>query len=168
MEGFLQSLKIEDMREQERVCCLAGPIAQNMGRKHDWRVTGTLWWRGKPYDRLSDEYQDLLDRAYQALFDQSEQFRTALCGHGRRTSDAHNRQVGSVRDDPDRRGALHAARTSPRRRIGVIGDGLVRRRRLRHRSNSVRFRRYLPPGRWLGLMPACDPLQASGSFPKML
>jgi hypothetical protein len=48
----------------------AGPVAQS--------VTGTLWWRGKPYDRLSDEYQALLNRAYQALFDQSEQFQTAL------------------------------------------------------------------------------------------
>src|SRR5258708_7422596 len=30
MEGFLQSLKIEDVREQERVCYLAGPIAQSV------------------------------------------------------------------------------------------------------------------------------------------
>ena len=37
---------------------------------------------GKPYDRLSDEYQSLLDRAYQALFDQSERFRTALAATG--------------------------------------------------------------------------------------
>ena len=85
MEGFLQSLKIQDVREQERVCCLVGPDAQSVGRKHDWRVTGTLWWRGKPYDRLSDEYQGLLDRAYQALFDQSERFRTALAATGAAT-----------------------------------------------------------------------------------
>ncbi len=82
MESLLQSLKVEDVRVQERVCRLAGSVAQSVGRKHDWRVTGTLWWRGKPYDRLSDEYQALLDRAYQALFDQSEQFRTALVATG--------------------------------------------------------------------------------------
>ena len=82
MEGFLQSLKIQDVREQERVCSLVGPVTQSVGRKHDWRVTGTLWWRGKPYDRLSDEYQGLLDRAYQALFDQSERFRAALAATG--------------------------------------------------------------------------------------
>jgi predicted NAD-dependent protein-ADP-ribosyltransferase YbiA (DUF1768 family) len=82
MEGFLQSLKIQDVSEQEQVCCLVGPVAQSVGRKYDWRVTGTLWWRGKPYDRLSDEYQGLLDRAYRALFDQSERFRTALSATG--------------------------------------------------------------------------------------
>ena len=53
MEGFLQSLKIEDLTEQERVCGLPGPVAQSVGRKHNWSTTGTLWWRGRPYDRLS-------------------------------------------------------------------------------------------------------------------
>jgi predicted NAD-dependent protein-ADP-ribosyltransferase YbiA (DUF1768 family) len=78
MEGFLQSLKIEDMSEQEHVCSLAGPVAQSIGRKYDWRRTGTLWWRGEPIDRLSDAYQTLLDRAYDALFAQSYEFRSAL------------------------------------------------------------------------------------------
>jgi predicted NAD-dependent protein-ADP-ribosyltransferase YbiA (DUF1768 family) len=82
MEGLLQSLKIEDRAEQERVCGLAGPVAQSVGRKYDWSVTGTLWWRGKPYDRLSEDYEGLLDRAYQALFDQSETFRDALAASG--------------------------------------------------------------------------------------
>lgn len=78
MEGFLQSLKIADAREQERVCGLEGPVAQSVGRKYDWRADGLLWWRGVSYDRLSDAYQTLLDRAYQTLFDQSKMFRDAL------------------------------------------------------------------------------------------
>ena len=78
MEGFLQSLKIADKREQERVCALEGPVAQNVGRTYDWRADGLLWWRGMSYDRLSDAYQGLLDRAYQTLFDQSKKFRDAL------------------------------------------------------------------------------------------
>ncbi|HEY7245266.1 MAG TPA: hypothetical protein VH678_15455 [Xanthobacteraceae bacterium] len=78
MEGFLQSLKIEEIAEQERVCSLAGPVAQSMGQKYDWRTTGTLWWRGEAIDRLSDAYQKLLDRAYDALFAQSNDFRAAL------------------------------------------------------------------------------------------
>jgi len=78
MEGLLQSLKIADTAEQMRVCGLEGPAAQSIGRKHDWSATGTLWWRGEPMDRLSDAYQALLDRAYQALFDQSKTFRDAL------------------------------------------------------------------------------------------
>jgi hypothetical protein len=70
------------MAEQERVCGLAGPVAQSIGRKYDWSITGTLWWRGQPHDRLSDDYQGLLDRAYQALFDQSKNFRAALAASG--------------------------------------------------------------------------------------
>lgn len=85
MEGFLQSLKIADTDEQVRVCGLEGPVAQSVGRKHDWRHTGTLWWRGTLYDRLGDDFQALLDRAYQALFDQSKTFRDALAA----TGDAH-------------------------------------------------------------------------------
>ena len=82
MEGFLQSLKIEDLTEQVRVCGLPGPIAQSVGRKHNWSTTGTLWWRGRPYDRLSEDYQALLDRAYDALFEQARGFRDALAAAG--------------------------------------------------------------------------------------
>ena len=82
MEGFLQSLKIADAAGQERVCGLPGPIAQNEGRKHDWKTTGTLWWKGVVVDRLSDEYQALLDRAYLALYEHSKKFRDALAATG--------------------------------------------------------------------------------------
>ena len=82
MEGFLQGLKIEDRTEQERVCGLPGPIAQSVGRKHNWSNTGTLWWRGRPYDRLSQDYQALLDRACDALFEQVRDFRDALAAAG--------------------------------------------------------------------------------------
>jgi predicted NAD-dependent protein-ADP-ribosyltransferase YbiA (DUF1768 family) len=78
MEGLLQSFKIADVDEQERVCGLEGPVAQSVGRKYDWSTDGTLWWRGVPYDRLSDSYQALLDRAYQTLYEQSKTFRDAL------------------------------------------------------------------------------------------
>lgn len=82
MEGLLQSFKIADEAEQVRVCGLAGPVAQSVGRKHDWQTTGTLWWRGTLYDRLSDDYQLLLDRAFDALFEQSKTFRDALAATG--------------------------------------------------------------------------------------
>jgi predicted NAD-dependent protein-ADP-ribosyltransferase YbiA (DUF1768 family) len=84
MEGFLQSLKIEDSAEQQRVCGLVGEAAQKAGRRHDWATSGTLWWRGAPIDRLSDAYQALLDRAYEALFAQSDKFRAALAATGDR------------------------------------------------------------------------------------
>ena len=82
MEGLLQSLKISDLDEQRRICGLTGPHAQSIGRKHDWSISGTLWWNGKAVDRLSDEYQALLDRAYDTLFARSEKFRTALAATG--------------------------------------------------------------------------------------
>ncbi len=82
MEGFLQSLKVEDVSEQRRICGLPGPFAQSVGRKVDWRQSGTLWWLGRPVDRLSDEYQQLLDRGYDALFEQSDAFRDALIASG--------------------------------------------------------------------------------------
>jgi hypothetical protein len=82
MEGFLQSLKIQEVSEQRRVCALPGPVARSIGRKFDWRESGTLWWLGASIDRLSDEYQQLLDRAYDALCDQSPAFRMALVASG--------------------------------------------------------------------------------------
>ena len=82
MEGLLQSFKIADAKEQVRVCGLDGPVAQSVGQKHDWMTTGTLWWRGTLYDRLSDDYQSLLDRAFDALFEQSKKFRDALAATG--------------------------------------------------------------------------------------
>jgi len=84
MEGFLQSLKIEDAAEQQRVCALVGEAAQKAGRHYDWVTSGTLWWRGAPIDRLSDAYQALVNRAYEALFAQSERFRAALAATGDR------------------------------------------------------------------------------------
>jgi predicted NAD-dependent protein-ADP-ribosyltransferase YbiA (DUF1768 family) len=77
MEGFLQSLKFADVVEQAGICLLAGAEAQSRGRRQDWS-SGILWWRGKSYDRLSDDYQGLLDRAFDALFKQAPKFRNAL------------------------------------------------------------------------------------------
>ncbi len=82
MEGFLQSLKFRDISEQKHVCGSPGSIAHSLGRKIDWRESGRLWWLGTPFDRLSDDYQQLLDRAYDALFEQSPTFRAALKAAG--------------------------------------------------------------------------------------
>jgi Bacteriophage protein GP30.3 len=84
MEGFLQSLKFADIVEQADICLLAGAEAQSRGRRQDWS-SGILWWRGKSYDRLSDDYQGLLDRAFDALFEQAPKFRNALSAAGRAT-----------------------------------------------------------------------------------
>jgi predicted NAD-dependent protein-ADP-ribosyltransferase YbiA (DUF1768 family) len=75
MEGFLQSLKFKNSEMQKEVCKLVGFAAKARGRNKNW--DGTLWWRGVEYDRFGDEYQELLDRAYEAL-SKNEGFKKAL------------------------------------------------------------------------------------------
>ena len=78
MEGFLQSLKFESKDIQESVCKLIGSKAKFRGKHKKWWRTQTLYWRGVEIKRNSQEYQDLLDKAYQAMYDQSESFKKAL------------------------------------------------------------------------------------------
>jgi hypothetical protein len=80
MEGLLQAFKFENPAEQIEVCALAGIKAKNRGtvRREQWQSTQTLWWKGQAYDRHGAEYAALLDRAYQAMCDQCEDFRKAL------------------------------------------------------------------------------------------
>ena len=75
MEGFLQSLKFKNPDMQAEVCKLVGKKAKFKGKKKNWQQEQTLWWRGQPIPRDSADYQNLLDRAYEAMFDQSESFR---------------------------------------------------------------------------------------------
>jgi hypothetical protein len=79
MEGFLQSLKEPDPLIQKEICQLVGIEAKNWGNEHNvaWKETQTLWWQGCEHDRHGVEYQELLDRAYAALF-QNNDFRKAL------------------------------------------------------------------------------------------
>jgi len=95
MEGFLQSLKFKNPEMQEHVCTLVGREAKFKGKKKNWYVTQALWWRGIEINRHSQKYQDLLDRAYNALF-QNSGFKKALLAtmdssltHSIGKSDAH-------------------------------------------------------------------------------
>ena len=67
MEGFLQSLKFKNPEMQKHVATLVGYTAKKAGMQKDWRVQQVLWWNGVPVDRHGDEYQQLLDAAYEAL-----------------------------------------------------------------------------------------------------
>lgn len=77
MEGFLQSLKFESIDMQKHVCTLVGKAAKFRGKHKKWWRTQTLYWQGKPIDRHSEEYQQLLDKAYMALY-QNSGFKKAL------------------------------------------------------------------------------------------
>ncbi len=81
MEGFLQSLKFSNPEMQKEVCKLVGKAAKFKGKKKKWWRTQTLYWQGIEIPRDSQEYQDLLDRAFDALA-QNSGFRAALLATG--------------------------------------------------------------------------------------
>lgn len=81
MEGFLQSLKFSNPEMQKEVCKLVGKAAKFKGKKKKWWRTQTLWWQGVEIARSSEEYQGLLDRAFDALA-QNSGFRAALLATG--------------------------------------------------------------------------------------
>ena len=77
MEGFLQSLKFQNPDMQAHVCTLVGKKAKFKGKKKKWYRSQTLYWQGQEIDRHGQAYQDLLDRAYEALA-QNQRFKKAL------------------------------------------------------------------------------------------
>ena len=81
MEGFLQSLKFSNPEMQKEVCKLVGKAAKFKGKKKKWWRTQTLYWQGIEIPRDSEEYQKLLDRAFNALA-QNSGFRAALLATG--------------------------------------------------------------------------------------
>lgn len=84
MEGFLQSLKFNNPDMQREVCKLVGKAAKFKGKKKKWFRTQTLYWLGQEIKRDSDEYQNLLDRAYNELA-KNEGFKKALLATGNAT-----------------------------------------------------------------------------------
>ena len=78
MEGFLQSLKFKNPEMQKYVCTLVGRAAKFKGKDKNWYREQKLYWQGQEFKRDSKEYQILLNRAYNALYQQNEGFRKAL------------------------------------------------------------------------------------------
>lgn len=85
MEGLLQSFKFDKVPVQEVVCQMVGRQAKSRGSKRSatWKQKQVLWWKGIAYPRDGEEYQRLLDHAYQAMYDGSESFRKALAATNR-------------------------------------------------------------------------------------
>ena len=77
MEGFLQSLKRQDLDKQRQICSMKGGNARKMSVT-SWQTDQIVWWKGQAIDRQSQTYQDLIHRAYKAMFEQNERFRAAL------------------------------------------------------------------------------------------
>lgn len=81
MEGLLQGLKFKGAAMQAQIFTLVGKTAKYAGKKKNWKASQTLWWQGQPIKRSSEEYQALLDEAFQAL-SQNESFKKALIATG--------------------------------------------------------------------------------------
>lgn len=87
MEGFLQSLKCSDSNEQLKICKMRGKRAKLFGhrvkgnRRYDIETRG-VFWQGINYNRHSEDFQNLLRRAYRAMFEQCPKFRAALAATG--------------------------------------------------------------------------------------
>jgi len=84
MEGFLQSLKFKNPGIQRAVCKLVGFKAKSRGSGKNWQTKQELYWQDEVYPRDSQEYQDLLDRAYLSMFE-NKKFRNALRATGNTT-----------------------------------------------------------------------------------
>ena len=84
MEGFLQSLKFQNPDMQKYVCSLVGKAAKFKGKNKKWQNTGNLYWQGKIIPRNSESYQELLDKAYNALA-KNQSFKKALLATGNAT-----------------------------------------------------------------------------------
>ena len=82
MEGFLQGLKFPDPAMQERICAMPSDRANAAGAAHDWHAAQTLYWRGRAIVRDSAAYQELLDRAFDAMAEGNPGFRAALLATG--------------------------------------------------------------------------------------
>lgn len=80
MEGFLQSLKVKNAAKASKICALSGAKAKAAGKRHSlWKLTKTLYYNGKPIKRDSAEFDSLITKAYDALFE-NEKFKAALKG----------------------------------------------------------------------------------------
>ena len=78
MEGLLQALKFKDPVMAEHICTLVGFKAKKSGSNKNWQKRQTLWWNGCPIKRDSDEYQELLDEAFESLFMGNQKARKTL------------------------------------------------------------------------------------------
>lgn len=82
MEGFVQALKVSDVRIQVQICNLVGREAKLAGSEYHWKQNQVLYWQGVCYARDSQEYTNLITRAYDELF-KNKQFKQALKDSGK-------------------------------------------------------------------------------------
>ena len=78
LEAFLQCLKFSNPEEQMKVAGMDAKSAKAAGQTQHWQENGGwLYWKGRTINRYGQEYQQLLDQAYDALC-QNAEFSDAL------------------------------------------------------------------------------------------
>lgn len=72
-EAFVQCLKFSNPDEQMAVAQMNAKEAKAAGQTQHWQENGGwLYWKGQAIYRYGREYQQLLDRAYDALCENAE------------------------------------------------------------------------------------------------
>lgn len=83
MEGFLQSLKCRNPVRQKEIAALSGKVAKDAGQYHNsWKASQLLYWGDGVRHRLSPRFIELIESAYDALYEQDASFRHDLYNLG--------------------------------------------------------------------------------------
>lgn len=77
MEGFLQSLKTDNVERQQLVCALSGKEAK-LRSTNTWKKEQNVFWNGHRINRHGNQFQFLIRRAYREMIKQCPQFKDAL------------------------------------------------------------------------------------------
>lgn len=66
IEGFFQGIKFKDINMQNLVLSYSGLPSNHIkiASDYNWKEKGIIYWQGKPIDRYSKEYDDLIDELY--------------------------------------------------------------------------------------------------------
>ena len=79
LEGFFQGIKFKDKKLQKEVFKYHGldALAAKGASDYNWKDEGIIYWQGKPIDRFSKEYDELVKKVYIAAI-QNKLYRNAL------------------------------------------------------------------------------------------
>ena len=78
-EAFLQSIKFVTEEEKQHIYPMYGVQAFKAGQAGNaWKLNQILFHQNRGYERSSRNYQILISRAYDALFEQNPDFQQAL------------------------------------------------------------------------------------------
>ena len=82
-EGILQALKESRFETQLEICAMSGKLAKKAGSvRGTWKESQMLWWRGFTYPRNSREYQKMITRIYDVVYEQDPTFKEDLLAIG--------------------------------------------------------------------------------------